>query len=110
MLQRGKGQARIVAGGTDLAVAGGGPVRVLIDITRAGLNYIHRKPKAIAIGATTTLAEIEACDLLGQFAGGLLPSAAATCGSSSIRNMATIGGNMANASPAADMTTALLAL
>lgn len=110
LLQRGKGQARIVAGGTDLAVAGGDSVRTLIDITHAGLTYIRRKPKAIAIGATTTLAEIEASGMLGKFAAGLLPCAAATCGSMNIRNMATLGGNMANASPAADMTTPLLVL
>ena len=41
-----------MAGGTDLVVAGGDSVRVLIDITRAGLTYIRRKGKAVAIGAT----------------------------------------------------------
>jgi CO/xanthine dehydrogenase FAD-binding subunit len=110
LLQRGKGQARIVAGGTDLVVAGDAQVRVLIDITRAGLTYIRRKPKAVTIGATTTLAEIERCDLLRKFAGGLLACAAATCGSISIRNLATLGANMANGSPAADMASPLLAL
>jgi carbon-monoxide dehydrogenase medium subunit len=110
LLERGKGQARIVAGGTDQVVAGGDSVRVLIDITRAGLTYIRRKGKAVAIGATTTLSEVDSGDLLGKFADGLLPSAAATCGAIPIRNLATLGGNMANASPAADMTTPLLAL
>ena len=43
-------------------------------------------------------------------AGGILSRAAATCGSVQIRNMATLGGNMANGSPAADMATPLLAL
>lgn len=110
LLQRGKGQARIVAGGTDLAVAGGNDVRFLIDITRAGLSYIRRKPGGLAFGATTTLSEIADAPLLRRFAGGLLPRAAATCGSVSIRNMATIGGNLANASPAADLATPLLIL
>ncbi len=110
LLQRGKGQARIVAGGTDVVVAGGDSVRILIDITRAGLNYVRRRGKALAIGATVTLAEVEESGLLRGFAGGLLPRAAATCGSPSIRNLATLGGNLANASPAADMATPLLAL
>jgi carbon-monoxide dehydrogenase medium subunit len=110
LLQRGKGQARIVAGGTDVVVAGGEEVRVLIDITRAGLNYIRGKSGTIAIGATTTLAEVEESALLCKIGGGLLPRAAATCGSIENRNLATVGGNLANASPAADMTTPLLVL
>src|SRR5581483_7411753 len=110
LLQKGKGQARIVAGGTDLAVAGGDGIRVLIDITQAGLNYIRRKPGAIAIGATTTLAELEDSALLRKIAGGILTQAASTCGSPLIGNLATIGGNMANASPAADMAAPLLIL
>jgi len=110
LLQRGKGQARIVAGGTDVVVAGGDGVRILIDITRAGLSYIRRKPQALVIGATTTLAEIEESELLRKFAGGILPVAAATCGSVSNRNVATVGGNMANASSAADLAAPLLVL
>jgi len=110
LLQRGKGKARIVAGGTDAVVAGGDGIRILIDITRAGLNYIRRKPGTLAIGATTTLAEIEESEVLRKIGAGILPRAAATCGSASIRNLATLGGNMANASSAADMATPLLIL
>jgi len=110
LLQRGKGKARIIAGGTDLVVAGADDVRILIDITRAGLNYIRRKPSGLAIGAATTLAEIEESDLLRKTAGAVLCRAAATCGSISNRNLATVGGNLANASPAADMATPLLVL
>ncbi len=110
LLRRGKGKARLVAGATDVVVGGGDGVRILIDITRAGLSYIRRKPGGLAIGATTTLAEIEESELLTQLGGGILPRAAATCGSQPIRNMATLGGNMANASAAADMAVPLLAL
>jgi len=110
LLQRGKGKARIVAGGTDVVVAGADDLRILIDITRAGLNYIRPRAGGVAIGATTTLAEIEESELLGKAAGGILCRAAATCGSVSIRNLATVGGNLANASPAADMATPLLVL
>ncbi len=110
LLQRGKGQARIVAGGTDLVVAGAEPVRTLIDITRAGLSYVRRRDGSLVIGATTTLGHVEESPALRAFAGGLLPRAAATCGSPGVRNLATVGGNLANASPAADMATALLAL
>ena len=110
LLQRGKGRARILAGGTDLAVAGGEGVRILIDITRAGLSYIRREAGWLTIGATTTLAEMEESAALGKVGGGILRLAAAQCGSVSIRNVATLGGNLANASPAADVAVPLAAL
>ena len=110
LLERTKGQARIVAGGTDLVVEGPRTVRFLIDLTRAGLSYIRRRNGLCFIGATTTLAELEGSTVIHALAGGLLCRTAAACGSVQIRNLATLGGNLANGSPAADMTTALLAL
>jgi CO/xanthine dehydrogenase FAD-binding subunit len=110
LLQSGRGQARVVAGGTDVVVGADDGVRVLIDITRAGLNYIRRRGTAWVIGATTTMAELEDSGILQDLADGLLARVARTCGSAHIRNLATLGGNMANGSPAADMATPLLAL
>jgi carbon-monoxide dehydrogenase medium subunit len=110
LLQSGKGQARVVAGGTDVVVEGDDSVRFLIDITHAGLSYIRRRGTACVIGATTTMAELEASDVTQALAGGLLSRAARWCGSALVRNLATLGGNMANRSPAADMATPLLVL
>jgi carbon-monoxide dehydrogenase medium subunit len=110
LLSSGKGQARVVAGGTDVVVAGGESVRFLIDITRAGLSYIRHRRTACVIGATTTMAGLEESDVIQNLAGGLLARAARTSGSVPVRNLATLGGNMANGSPAADMATPLLVL
>jgi carbon-monoxide dehydrogenase medium subunit len=110
LLQNGKGGARIVAGCTDLIVERDPSVRCLIDITRAGLNYLRRRGIHWVIGATTTMAEIEESPLMRDLAGGLLSRAAATCGAMQIRNRATIGGNMANGSPSADLAAPLLTL
>ncbi len=110
LLQSGKDQARVVAGGTDLVVESDNSVRILIDITRAGLSYIRRKEQSCVIGATTTMMQMEESEIIRSLAGGLLARAAAACGSIQIRNMATVGGNLANASPAADLATALLVL
>jgi carbon-monoxide dehydrogenase medium subunit len=110
LLQNGKTRARVVAGGTDLVVEGEQSIRVLIDITHAGLSYIRRRGKTWVIGATTTMAAIENSPAIRALAGGILARAAATCGSVQIRNMATLGGNLANGSPAADTATPLLAL
>jgi carbon-monoxide dehydrogenase medium subunit len=110
LLQNGKNRARVVAGGTDLVVEADQSIRFLIDITHAGLSYIRRKGKACVIGATTTMATLENSPAIRALADGILARAAATCGSVQIRNMATLGGNLANGSPAADTAAALLAL
>jgi carbon-monoxide dehydrogenase medium subunit len=110
LLSSGKGQARVVAGGTDVVVEGDRSIRFLIDITHAGLSYIRHRGTACVIGATTTMAELEASDVIQALAGGLLSRAARTCGSALIRNLATLGGNMAHGSPAADMATPLFVL
>ncbi len=110
LLRKAKGTARIVAGGTGVVPGGDRSVRFLIDITRAGLSYIRKRGGAWTIGATTTMAEIEDSAEMRMLAGGLLASAAAACGSVEIRSMATVGGNMANGSPAADLAPPLLAL
>ena len=110
LLQSGKGQARVLAGGTDVVVEGDDSVRFLIDITHAGLSYIRRRGAASVIGATTTMADLEESEMARTLAGGLLSRAARTCGSVTVRNLATLGGNMANGSPAADMATPLLVL
>ncbi len=62
------------------------------------------------IGATTTMAALEESVLVQLLANGILAKAAASCGSPQTRNLATIGGNLANASPAADTATPLLVL
>jgi carbon-monoxide dehydrogenase medium subunit len=110
LLQDGKNRARVVAGGTDLVVEADRSIRFLIDITHAGLSYIRRKGKACVIGATTTMAALENSPAIRALAGGILARAASACGSVQIRNMATLGGNLANGSPAADTATPLLAL
>ncbi len=110
LLQDPKTKTWVVAGGTDVALRADRSVRVLVDISRAGLTYINKKDRALHIGATTTMATIEGSSLTQRFAHGILAKAAAACGSPQTRNVATIGGNLANASPAADTATPLLAL
>ena len=110
LLAGGKGRARIVAGGTDLVVDGDPTVRALIDITHSGLSYIRKQGGVCAIGAATTMAELEESRTILALGGGILARAAATCGSIQIRSVATVGGNLANGSPAADLVTPLLVL
>jgi carbon-monoxide dehydrogenase medium subunit len=110
LLAGAKGRARIVAGGTDLVVDGDSTVRALIDITHSGLTYIRQQGSVCSIGASTTMADLEESRSIQKLAGGILARAAATCGSVQIRSVATVGGNIANGSPAADLVTPLLVL
>jgi xanthine dehydrogenase small subunit len=101
---------KIIAGGTDFLIKarkGGDPFDV-IDVTRIhGLNGIEEMGGKIWIGAATTHAKI-AYSVLIREAASSLSTACGLIGSSQIRNMGTIGGNLVNASPAADSLPPLL--
>ncbi len=103
---------RPLAGGTDLVPAltkGETEPLGLVDLSRIPeLRGISRVDNQIRIGSLSTFGEIENSPLL--LAVPLLREAAAAVGSPQIRSQGTIGGNIANASPAADTVTALAAL
>jgi len=111
-LRRATPESRLVAGGTDLMLrqlAGGRP-DLLIDLSGLReLSFIRQERGLIRIGALTTFAEIQRDAMLAVHAG-CLANAAAQVGSVQIRNIATLGGNIANASPCADAMPALLVL
>jgi CO/xanthine dehydrogenase FAD-binding subunit len=101
-----------IAGATDLMVlfqSNKLPARRFVDITRiAELKGIHVSADAITLGSLTTFTAIQRHALLqSEFA--MLCKAASWTGSIANQNRATIGGNIANASPAADSPPALLA-
>ena len=105
---------RFLAGGTDLVIAmkeKGLLPKYIVDLKRLpGLSGIREKSDgSISLGALTTLHEIETSALI-QKKYPFLAQSAAEVGSIQIRNRATIGGNMANASPSADTSPALMAL
>jgi CO/xanthine dehydrogenase FAD-binding subunit len=105
--------SRLIAGGTDLMLqmrASGMHPDLLIDLSGLReLAYIRQERGLICIGALTTFASIERDSMLKIHANCLV-RAAAQVGSEQIRNVATIGGNVANASPCADAIPALLVL
>ncbi|HEY6960270.1 MAG TPA: FAD binding domain-containing protein [Gaiellaceae bacterium] len=101
--------AIVVAGGTDVMVDvnfGRSKPAEVIDVSRIEeLQAWERDPDLISVGACVTFARI--VDELDDQAA--LAQAAATVGSPQIRNRATIGGNVATASPAGDAIAALAA-
>jgi len=105
--------ARPIAGGTDILVElqeGGESPPVLVDLSGLEeLKGIREEEGAITIGALATHAEIAAHPGLSHQARPLALGCAEV-GSPQIRNRGTIGGNLVNASPAADGIPGLLAL
>ena len=73
------------------------------------LRTIERQDEALQIGALATVNELLQSDAVRRELP-LLAACAEQFGSHQIRNLATLGGNIANASPAADLTAALVAL
>ncbi len=110
LLSQYRNKARVLAGGTDLLVQKPSGVDCLIDVAELGLDYIRKSDGGIAIGAGTKVGDIEFSPILTEGAGNVLRQAAQALATPTIRNMATIGGNICNASPAADLSVALMAV
>jgi len=106
-------EARLLAGGTDLLVKMKQRLvepKYIINIKKIKeLAGINERKDGIHIGAATKLRTIERSKMIKEKLP-VLHEAVISIGSVQIRNMATIGGNLCNASPSADSATALLAL
>ncbi len=105
----GSGSRRILAGGTDLYPTAGarlpGPMLDVMGLPElAGMST----GQGLRIGATTTWTAIAEAKLPPALHA--LQVAARQIGGRQIQNVGTIGGNLCNASPAADGAVALLAL
>ena len=113
LLWQAEGKAKIIAGGTDLVIGlrnGDHTPQSIIDITRIEeLRKIGEKNGTISIGAAVTHSEIASSPLVKKY-GKILSDAASEIGSPQIRNLGTIGGNIVNASPAADTIPPLMVL
>jgi len=104
---------RPVAGCTDLMVTAPGELEVLpgvIDLLAVPeIRGIRWDDDRLEIGATTSFSEIGRSELVRETFPALA-AAAEVIGGWQIQNRATLGGNMANASPAGDSLPVLLAL
>jgi len=106
-------RGKILAGGTDL-ISGvrAGKITLpenVIDINRVGLNSIDYSGGVVNVGAAAKLSDISASNIVTTRIP-ILAAAISEMGSAQVRNMGTIGGNLCNASPAADTAPPLLVL
>ena len=106
-------RAVILAGGTDLLLKlreGTLQPESVVSLRQvADLRGIHEDKHGLRIGATTTLRDIIRSPLLRR-QHPCLAHAASLMGSVQVRSLATVGGNLCNAAPSADLAPPLLAL
>ncbi len=112
LLARYREKTTILAGGTDLVprinyykLRPG----ILLYIGGLGLDYIKKDKQRLTIGGGTSWAEIISNNWVAEKAN-VLAEAARQGSCVAVRNAGTIGGNLANASPAADLATPLLVM
>jgi len=112
MKKRG-GRTILIAGGTNVIPDMRGKTikpQVLLDISHLkNLSYVKEEKKRIRIGSLTTISELVSSKVIQNFAS-ILSEAANQLGNPLVRSRATIGGNLADASPAADTAVPLLVL
>jgi CO/xanthine dehydrogenase FAD-binding subunit len=106
--------AQFVAGGTDLILdlqqGNHEPLVALVDVTTIHhLNEIYKDGEWIVLGAAVTHSDVEANPLVRRHGAALVESCSVV-GGPQVRNVGTLGGNVAHALPAADGTIGLLAL
>lgn len=106
-------QGEIIAGGTDIVVAMRNKEKspkILIDISSIEeLSYIKEEDNFIELGGTTTFTQVVESQKFNNNLKGF-KKACRLVGSPQIRNKGTIGGNIINASAAADSVPPLIAL
>jgi len=108
-----EGKSKVIAGGTDYVIGmqeGKINTETIVALHKIPeLKGIRMRGDTLVLGAMTTFTELVKSPLIREKAF-VLAQAASTVGSPQIRNMGTIGGNIANASPAADAVPAMVAL
>jgi carbon-monoxide dehydrogenase medium subunit len=112
LLAGARGDARVLAGGTDLLVQMRADVlepELIVDIKRIPETRADQEEKGgWRIGAAVTGAELKEHPRLKQVWPGVI-EAANLIGSTQVQGRATMGGNLCNGSPAADSVPALVA-
>lgn len=111
-LKQANGGARLLAGGTDLLVqmrGGRAKPQLVIDLKRIpGMTDIRAEGGGFVVGAATSGAVIGEHEALRKAWPGVV-EAANLIGSTQVQGRASLGGNLCNASPAADSVPALIA-
>ncbi len=115
ILSKYRNSARVLAGGTEIIPRRPGVrkldnVKHLVDISRLDLDYIQKDRGQFRIGAATPINTLGASALFSSGPYRALSEAAGAHSTATIRNRATVGGNLCNASACADFALPLMLL
>jgi len=112
VLAGGKGDVKLLAGGTDLIVNMKkrilSPGKVVSLARIPDLKKMETSGDSLTIGACLTAGELAHSEAIGKH-WNALAAAAGNLGTPLIRNLATVGGNLVSARPAADFPLPLIA-
>ena len=99
----------LVAGAQELKRKGA-HYKLAIELNHAGLSYIRDRGEEIAVGAMTTMAEIEKSPLLKELAGDAICASLRDVPDRELKQHATLGGLIASKQPFSVLLPVLLSL
>ncbi len=111
-----EGNGLYVAGGTIIVPAGSSRLDFLVDLSRAGLDYVRMPDTGpggsldLVIGAGTSIGDLTRSREIAGVANGVLVDAALAIATHTVRNRATVGGNIVASHYPTDLPPVLLAL
>ncbi|MFP4498001.1 MAG: FAD binding domain-containing protein [Vulcanimicrobiota bacterium] len=103
-------KSAVIAGGSTLSLVKDPTIEALVDLTRAGMNYIRENNGGLVLGATTVIQDIFKSEACENYADGILSEAASTMASRPLRNVITVGGNLVASRVWSDLPPVLMAM
>ena len=92
-LKAGNGGYVLIGGGTGFTFSAPKYIRGIIDLSKAGLDYITNAGDGIHIGAAAPLGTLLKNPLLKKYCGGVIGESVLTIATTPLRNLITVGGN-----------------
>lgn len=105
-----KESTEIIAGGTHLTTSKNRAKSNFVDITRLGLNFIEKDQQSVRVGSTTTITEMIESPIINEIGNGILLKACQLIADTPLRNVITLGGNIAGTYPWVGLPVVLLVL
>ncbi|MFX1508241.1 MAG: FAD binding domain-containing protein [Promethearchaeota archaeon] len=105
-----KESTEIIAGGTHLTTSKNRTKSNFVDITRLGLNFVKQDHECVKVGSTTTITEMIESPIINEIGNGILTKACQLIADTPLRNVITLGGNIAGTYPWVGLPVVLLVL
>jgi len=100
----------VIAGGTQINIQKNRKFKRLVDISNLNLTYIKEERSEVHIGSTTSISEMMRSSIIEGVGNGILTRACSLIADTPLRNVITLGGNIARLVPWAGLPVVLLVL